>query len=69
MVIMLCLFLTLTVVSSSVAEKARGISSDTASAYHIKHLEQHLFATDLHGTGNYLKIREQSMDSMIAAYT
>ena len=63
--IMLCLFLSLTVTSSAVAEKARGISSDSASAYHFTHLEQHLFATDLHGTGNYLKIREQPMPSNV----
>ena len=61
----LCLFLTLMVVRSSIAEKARAISNASASAYHIAHLEQHLFTTDLHGTGNYLKIRELPMPSNV----
>lgn len=59
------MLITLTFVSSSVAEKARGISSDGASAYHFNHLEEHLFTTDLHGTGNYLKIRELPMPSNV----
>ena len=63
--IILCVILTLTVVNSAVAEKARGISSDTASAYHCAHLERHLLATELHGTGNYLKVREQPKPSNV----
>lgn len=65
MAIILCIFLTITVINSAVAEKARGISSDVASAYHFSHLKQHLFASDLHGTGNYLKVREQPKPSNV----
>jgi len=58
----------LTVVNSSVAEKARGISNDTESTYHFNHLKQHLFANDLHGTGNYLKVREQPKPSNVLGH-
>ncbi len=63
--IMLCLLLSLMAVGNATAEKARDISGDAASAYHFTHLEKHLFATDLHGTGNYLKIREKPMPSNV----
>ena len=68
MVTLLCLFLMLTVFSSAAAEKARGISSDAASAYHAAHLKLHLFASDLHGTGNYLKVRVQPMPSDVLGH-
>lgn len=68
MAMILCLLLTLTFAGGAVAEKARGISSDTASAYHFAHLKLHLFATDLHGTGNYLKVREQPKPSNVLGH-
>jgi len=67
-VILLCLLLSLTVAGSAVAEKARGITDDAASAYHFAHLEQHLYAADIHGTGNYLIIREQAMPSDVKGH-
>ena len=66
--VLLCLILTFTVAGSAMAEKARGIASEAASAYHFAHLQQHLFATDLHGTGNYLKVREQPMPSNVLGH-
>lgn len=66
--VLLCLILTFTVAGSAMAEKARGIASEAASAYHFAHLQQHLFAADLHGTGNSLKVREQPMPSNVLGH-
>jgi len=55
-------------VGNAHAVKTRGIASDGASATHLAHLAQHLYATDLHGTGNYLKVRMDAKDSYVLGH-
>ncbi len=61
----LCTLLIWTAVGGAAAEKARDIADDAASAYHLSHLARHMLAEDLHGTGNYLKVRELPMPSNV----
>ena len=60
--------LMLMTINISYAEKARSIVNNTDSNYHTSHLEQHLNSTDLHGTGNYLKIRKEAKNSKVLGH-
>lgn len=55
-------------VGSAYAEKARGIISNSDSNYHGEHLQQHLYSTDLHDTGNYLKVRKEAKNSTVLGH-
>lgn len=64
----LLIILALISLNDAYAEKARDIQSSLGSAYHTDHLAQHLNANDLHGTGNYLKVREKAKDSKVLGH-
>ncbi len=64
----LLIVLTLIWLNGAYAEKARNIQSTMDSAYHTAHLAQHLNAGDLHGTGNYLKVREKAKNAKVLGH-
>ena len=67
-VFVLLLTLILMSINNSYAGKARNIVNNNDSNYHATHLEQHLNSTDLHGTGNYLKIRKEAKNSKVLGH-
>ncbi len=67
-IFVLFLALVLMTINNAYAGKARSIVSNTDSDYHVVHLEQHLNSTDLHGTGNYLKMRKEAKNSKVLGH-
>lgn len=53
---------------SAHAVKARSITTDDDSAYHVQHLQMHIDSTECHATGNYIKIRNKENGSQIIGH-
>ncbi len=56
--IIVLIFILLSLINNACAAKARSISSDFDSAYHVEHLELHIGEIGCHATGNYIKTKD-----------
>lgn len=59
-VLLILLFSILLIYETSIAAKARSISTDNDSIYHSAHLKSHLGESTCYATGNHIKVRSQA---------